>query len=186
MPDNMEAITWLIGSVITGGDIEIVNFPYNDLEVAMIHLRESGAKFYKGDNSLIVRGGRCYPLEISTGPHPGINSDIQPLMAAYGACARGESRIVDLRFYGRYGYAIEFAKMGVEYQIEGNMLKIQGNCGKLIGSTVKALDLRAGAALALLGLVAEGETVIEDAWMIDRGYNEFEKKLLNLGGIVSS
>jgi UDP-N-acetylglucosamine 1-carboxyvinyltransferase len=184
MPDNMEAITWLIGSVITGGDVEIVNFPFNDLEVAMIHLRESGAKFYKGDNSLIVRGSECYPLEISTGPHPGINSDVQPLMAAYGACAVGESRIVDLRFHGRYGYAEEFAKMGVNYQIDGNMLKLQGNGGKLQGATVKALDLRAGAALALLGLVAEGQTVIEDVWMIERGYNEFEKKLLSLGAKV--
>lgn len=77
----------------------------------MIHLRESGAKFYRGDNSLIVRGGTCYPLEISTGPHPGINSDVQPLMATYGVCASGESRIVDLRFHGRYSYA----KMGVKY-----------------------------------------------------------------------
>lgn len=184
MPDNMEAITWLIGSVITGGDVEIINFPFDDLEVAMIHLRESGAKFYRGDNSLIVRGGTCYPLEISTGPHPGINSDVQPLMAAYGACARGESRIVDLRFHGRYGYAEEFAKLGAKYQIDGNILKLHGNGGKLQGATVKALDLRAGAALALLGLVADGQTTIEEAWMIERGYNEFEKKLLSLGANV--
>ena len=185
MPDNMEAITWLIGSVITGGDIEIVNFPFNDLEVAMIHLRESGAKFYKGENSLIVRGGTCYPIEISTGPHPGINSDVQPLMAAYGACARGESRIVDLRFHGRYGYANEFAKMGIAHQIDGNTLKIKGNGGQLQGATVRALDLRAGAALALLGLVADGQTIIEDNWMIERGYNEFYAKLKNLGAHLS-
>ena len=185
MPDNMEAITWLIGSVITGGDIEIVNFPFQDLEVAMIHLRESGAKFYRGDHTLIVRGGQCYPLEISTGPHPGINSDVQPLMAAYGACARGESKIVDLRFHGRYGYAQEFAKMGVKHQIVDNTLKISGNGGQLQGATVTALDLRAGAALSLLGMVAEGQTIIEEAWMIERGYNEFHSKLKGLGANFS-
>lgn len=180
MPDNMEAITWLVGAVMTSGDVEIKQFPYADLEVALIHLRESGARFYRGDDGLIVRGGACYPLEISTGPHPGINSDVQPILAAYAACARGESRIIDLRFPGRYGYAAEMAKMGLAYEIDGNMLKIQGNGGRLKGATVKALDLRAGAALALCSLVAEGETVIEDAWQIERGYNRFTEKLQEL------
>ncbi len=182
IPDSMEAITWLVGTVMTRGDVEIRHFPYSDLEVALIHLRESGAKFYRGDESLIVRGGTCYPLEISTGPHPGINSDMQPILAAYAACARGESRIIDLRFPGRYGYAAEMSKMGLVYTIDGNMLKIQGTGGKLRGATVQALDLRAGAALALCGLVAEGETVIEDAWQIERGYNRFAEKLQELSG----
>lgn len=184
MPDNMEAITWLVGAVMTGGDVEIKHFPYSDLEVAMIHLKESGAKIYRGDDSIIVRGGKCYPLEISTGPHPGINSDVQPILAAYAANAYGESRIIDLRFPGRYGYALEMAKMGLEYSIDGNMLQITGNGGKLHGASVKALDLRAGAALALCGLVSEGETIIEDAWQIERGYNDFMTKLNSLGGVA--
>lgn len=181
MPDNMEAITWLVASVMTGGDVEILQFPYRDLEVPLIHLRESGAKFFKGEDSLIVRGGCCYPLDISTGPFPGINSDVQPIMAAYAACARGESHIVDLRFPGRYGYAAEMAKMGLIFDIRDNLLRIQGNGGKLQGAQVKALDLRAGAALALCGLVAEGETVIEDAWQIERGYNDFAGKMKQMG-----
>lgn len=180
MPDNMEAITWLVASVMTGGDVEILRFPYRDLEVPLIHLRESGAKFFKGEDSLIVRGGCCYPLDISTGPFPGINSDVQPILAAYAACAKGESHIVDLRFPGRYGYADEMAKMGLSFDIMDNLLRIQGNGGKLTGARVKALDLRAGAALALCGMVAEGETVIEDAWQIDRGYDGFVNKLKNL------
>jgi len=184
MPDNMEAITWMVASVMTGGDIEIKHFPTKDLEVSMIHLRESGAKFYQGDDSIIVRGGTCYPLEISTGPHPSINSDVQPILAAYAACARGESRIIDLRFPGRYGYADEMAKMGLDYQIDGNLLKINGNGGILHGATVRALDLRAGAALALCGMVAEGETIIEEAWQIERGYNDFLLKLKQLSGNV--
>jgi len=182
MPDNMEAITWLVGAVMTNGDVEIEHFPMRDLEVAMIHLRESGAKFYHGDDRLIVRGGTCYPLEISTGPHPGINSDVQPILAAYAACANGESRIIDLRFPGRYGYAEEMAKMGLTFNTFGNLLKIHGN-GALKGAKVKALDLRAGAALVLCGLVADGETIISDAWQIERGYNNFWKSLKYLGGV---
>lgn len=179
IPDNMEAITWAIASVITNGDIEIINFPFEHLEVPLVFLRESGMKFYRGENSLIVRGGIPYPVEISTGPYPGINSDMQPLFAVYGACSQGESKIVDLRFPGRYGYAEELAKMGMDYSVDGDLLKIHG--GKpLHGATVKALDLRAGMALILAGLVADGETIIEDAWQIERGYENLQEKLKQL------
>jgi UDP-N-acetylglucosamine 1-carboxyvinyltransferase len=179
--DNMEAITWLAAAVITGGDIEIQGFPYGDLEVVLAHLRAAGAKLYQGENSLIVRGGECYPIEISTGPHPGINSDVQPILAAWAAKARGESRIIDLRFPGRYGYAEEMARMGLKYEVSGDLLKIQGNGGGLHGAEVRALDLRAGVALVLCGLAAEGETVIHDAWQIGRGYVNFTHKLQSLG-----
>lgn len=182
--DNMEAITWLGAAVITGGDIEIHDFPYADLEVVLAHLRAAGAGLYQGENSLIVRGGSCYPIEISTGPHPGINSDVQPILAAWAAKARGESRIIDLRFPGRYGYAKEMAKMGVSHEVQGDMLKIHGNGGKLHGAEVWALDLRAGAALALCGLISEGETIIHDAWQIGRGYVNFIEKLQGLGANV--
>ncbi|MBE7927492.1 UDP-N-acetylglucosamine 1-carboxyvinyltransferase [Pseudomonas saudiphocaensis] len=183
--DNMEAITWLAAAVITKGDIEIKDFPYQDLEVVLAHLKAAGAKMYTGENSLVVRGGNCYPIEISTGPHPGINSDVQPILAAWAAQARGESRIIDLRFPGRYGYAVEMAKMGLKYDIAGDMLKIYGHAGGLAGARVKALDLRAGIALALCGLAAEGETVISDAWQIGRGYVNFISKLKSLGAECS-
>lgn len=179
IPDNMEAITWAIASVITNGDVEIINFPFEHLEVPLIFLRESGMKYYKGENSLIVRGGTPYPVEISTGPYPGINSDMQPLFAVYGACSQGESKIVDLRFPGRYGYAEELGKMGMNYAIEGDLLKIYGG-NPLKGATVKAIDLRAGIALVLAGLVADGETLIEDAWQIERGYENLNEKLKQL------
>ncbi len=179
VPDNMEAITWAIASVITNGDIEIINFPFEHLEVPLVFLRESGMKYYRGENSLIVRGGTPYPVEISTGPYPGINSDMQPLFAVYGACSQGESKIVDLRFPGRYGYAEELAKMGMDYSVDGDLLKIHGG-NPLHGATVKALDLRAGMALLLAGLVADGETRIEDAWQIERGYENLNEKLKQL------
>ncbi|MDB4254671.1 UDP-N-acetylglucosamine 1-carboxyvinyltransferase [bacterium] len=179
--DSMEAITWLVGAVMTGGDVEIVGFPYDDLEVVLAHLKAAGAQLYKNDSSLIVRGGICYPIEVSTGPHPGINSDVQPILAAWAARANGESRIVDLRFPGRYGYAKEMAQMGLIHEVRGEMLVIQGAGGKLQGTTVRAVDLRAGAALALCGLIADGKTVISDAWQISRGYDRFAEKLRALG-----
>ena len=184
VPDNMEALTWFIGSVITNGDVEVIGFPFEHLEVPLIYLRESGAKFYRGHDRLIVRGGTCYPIDISTGPYPGINSDMQPLFAVFGLCARGESRIIDLRFPGRYRYAEELEKMGAEFKIEGNMLHIYGG-RPLHGARVLATDLRAGVALAFAGLVADGETEIEDWYQITRGYNDFARKLESLGGRCS-
>ncbi|MBS9525880.1 UDP-N-acetylglucosamine 1-carboxyvinyltransferase [Litoribacter alkaliphilus] len=183
IPDNMEALTWAIGSVITGGDVEILNFPQEHLDVPLIFLKESGMKIYQGKDSVIVRGGSPYPLEISTGPYPGINSDMQPLIAVYGAMSEGTSKIVDLRFPGRYGYAEELAKMGMNFRVEGDMLVIDG--GKpLVGTMVKALDLRAGMALLLAGLTAEGETHIESAWQIARGYENLEEKLIGLQVVI--
>ncbi|WP_326838390.1 UDP-N-acetylglucosamine 1-carboxyvinyltransferase [Halomonas sp. 328] len=184
IPDNMEAITWLAGAVITSGDIEIHDFPCQDLEVVLAHLRAAGAILYHSEHSLIVRGGSCYPIEISTGPHPGINSDVQPILAAWGAKAKGESRIIDLRFPGRYAYAAQMSKMGIKYEIRGDMLVLHGAGGHLYGAEVKALDLRAGAALALCGLMAEGETTITDSWQIARGYVGFVEKLKALGAKV--
>jgi len=178
--DNMEALTWAIGAVVTGGDVEILDFPFEHLEVPLVHLRESGMKFYRGKNSLIVRGGEAFPIDISTGPYPGINSDMQPLFAVFGATSKGESRIIDLRFPGRYGYAEELAKMGVNYEVDGGLLKIHGG-NKLNGAKVRALDLRAGIALLLAGMTADGVTEIEDSWQIGRGYENLQSKLKGLG-----
>ena len=157
----------------------IARFPFDHLEVPLIYLRESGVKIYKEGNTAIIRGGSLYPIDISTGPYPGINSDMQPILAILGAVARGKSHIIDLRFPGRYGYMGELSKMGVEYQIKENLLEING--GKpLLGCEVNALDLRAGASLLLAGLIAKEETVINDAWQIERGYNNLKEKLTKL------
>lgn len=181
--DNMEAMTWIIASVVTNGDIEIQGFPFEHLEVPLVFLRESGTRFYRGKDSMIVRGGKCYPVDISTGPYPGINSDMQPLFAIYGFCADGESRIIDLRFPGRYSYAYEIGKMGGQFEIRGDLLCIFGG-RSLVGAEVKAVDLRAGAALTLAGLTASGETVIEEGWQINRGYSRFLEKLISLNGWI--
>lgn len=184
IPDNMEALTWLIAACITGGDIEITGFPTKHLEIPLAFLKESGARFFEGPDGVIARGSPCYPVEISTGAYPGINSDMQPLFAVYGSMSEGESKIIDLRFPGRYLYAEELGKMGLDYAVEDNLLRIRG--GKpLHGADVRALDLRAGVALSLAGLVADGDTMIHDAWQIERGYNDFITKLQALGGDVT-
>jgi UDP-N-acetylglucosamine 1-carboxyvinyltransferase len=179
--DNMEAITWLVGAVMTHGDVEIHEFPFDGLEVVLAHLKAAGARLFRHENTVIVRGGACYPIEISTGPYPGISSDIQPILAAWAAHATGVSRIIDLRFPGRYAYAGEMAKMGVQHEVRGDFLLITGGGGRLKGAEVRALDLRAGAALSLCALVADGETTIHDAWQIARGYVNFADKLKALG-----
>ncbi|MFK8163944.1 MAG: UDP-N-acetylglucosamine 1-carboxyvinyltransferase, partial [Lewinella sp.] len=158
IPDNMEALTLAIATAMTGGDVEITNFPHEALEVPMIFLRESGLNFYRSaqGNSLLIKPGPIYPIEISTGPYPGINSDMQPLIAAYATMARGKSKIVDLRFAGRFLYADEMSSMGVKSEVVGDALVIHGG-NNLRGAEVCAINLRAGAALLLCGLVAEGE-----------------------------
>lgn len=183
IPDNMEALTWMIGATLTGGDIEIQDFPLDHLDVPLSFLRESGTEYYVNGNNVIVRGGTCYPVEISTGPYPGINSDMQPLFAVYGALAKGESRIIDLRFPGRYVYAEELAKMGMEFAVEDNLLKIKGGTN-LACADVHATDLRAGIALTLAGCVADGETIVNEAWQVERGYDQFISKMKQLNANI--
>ena len=187
IPDNMEALTFAIGTAMTGGEVEIHNFPFDHLEVPLIHLRESGLNYYRSvdGNSVIIRKSQTYPVEISTGPYPGINSDMQPLFGAFAMVAKGESRIVDLRFPGRYQYSEEFQKLGGDTAIEGDLLKINGGA-PLVGATVRALDLRAGAALTLCGLVAAGETTITNFVQVMRGYEFFIDKLRSLNADVEA
>jgi len=180
MPDNMEALTWLVAAAITDGDLEIENFPFEDLEVPLVYLRESGVRIYRCGNDAHIGKGAVYPIEISTGPYPGINSDMQPLFAVFGACSKGVSKIVDLRFPGRYGYAEELKKMNVSSEVVGDMLVVKGG-NKMNGSEVTALDLRAGIALLLSALVADGETTIKSAWQIERGYHNLIEKLATCG-----
>jgi UDP-N-acetylglucosamine 1-carboxyvinyltransferase len=139
---------------------------------------------FRGEDALVVRGGRCYPVELATGPYPGINSDMQPLFAVYGAAARGESRLIDLRFPGRYAYAEELARLGVQHHVQGGVLRIVGGA-PLQGAEVRALDLRAGIALCLAGLMADGATLVRDAWQVERGYSNFVEKLKALGGQIA-
>lgn len=181
IPDGLEGLTWAIGAAISGGNVEIKGFPVHDVRVALTHLEHSGLKIFYGDDSVVVAGSECFPLEVSTGPHPGINSDVQPLLAVWAAHSRGTSKIVDLRFPGRYEYAKELGRMGLDYTIDGQILSIDGHGGSLRGAPVRALDLRAGAAEMLAAFTASGVTEIHDAWQIKRGYSKLEQKMDALG-----
>lgn len=183
VPDNMEALTFLIAAAVTNGEIEIEDFPTEHLEVPLIYLVESGAKIYKGPQSIITKESTCYPLEIATGPYPGINSDMQPLLAVYASKANGLSKIVDLRFPDRFGYATQLEKMGADVDIVQNQLNIKGG-NKLTGTEVYADDLRAGAALLIAGMISEGTTVIHNAQQIERGYENFIEKFQSLGANI--
>ena len=180
LSDNMQALTYLIAGGIAGDELIIKNFPFRDLEIPLYFLEFSGLKYYSHDNELIVRRCTPYPIDISTGPYPGINSDMQPLFAVWGALSKGKSSITDLRFKGRYAYADELAKMGVVSHVEGNTLEIMGG-NAIHGGTVTALDLRAGAALMLMAIVADGPTEINDFWMIERGYDDVKNVLQSIG-----
>jgi len=186
IPDNMEALTFAIATAITGGEVEIHNFPLDHLEIPMIYLRESGLKYYISEdrNSIIVKKSNIYPMEIATGPYPSLNSDMQPLFAIYGLVAQGESKITDLRFPGRYEYALELNKMGAKTEVVGDMLKIYGD-KTLHNAEVKSLDLRAGAAFVLAGLVADGPTIVTDYEQVERGYENFIPKLKSLGANIN-
>lgn len=181
LSDNMQALTYLIAGAIAGEELMIHNFPFDDLEVPLLFLKFSGLKYYRNEGDLIVRKCKTYPIDISTGPYPGINSDMQPLFAVWGALSKGNSTITDLRFVGRYGYAEEFAKLGIFCSCDNNRLVIHGGQSIKGNTTVKALDLRAGAALLLLGLVADSPIEIEDFWMVERGYDNLITTLEKIG-----
>lgn len=180
IPDNMEALTFLVAAAVTGGTLEIDDFPVEHLEVPLIFLKASGLNIYQGNSSVIIKAGECYPLEISTGSYPGINSDMQPILAVYGAVAKGMSTIVDLRFPDRFGYAEQLKKMGVNTEIIHNQLVIHGG-NPIHGTIVTAGDLRAGAALLIAGMLGSGETIINHAEQIERGYENFMSKFTSLG-----
>lgn len=179
--DSLQAFTYLVAGAMAGKELLIHNFPFDDLEVPLIYMKFSGMSYFRNENNLIVRKCRTYPIEISTGSYPGVNSDLQPFFAVWGALSNGISAITDLRYVGRYGYADEFAKMGVCSEIDNTRLLIHG--GRMIkgGTTVRALDLRAGAACVLLALIADAPTQIEDFWMVERGYDDIIAVLRSVG-----
>lgn len=182
IPDNMEALTFIIGTAISGGEVEINNFPFNNLEVPIIFLREAGLSFFfsADKTKLIVKNSKFFPFEISTGPYPGINSDMQPLFAAFALFSNGITKISDLRFSGRFQYAFEFEKLGAKVSINNDALVIHG--GKpLISKEVTALDLRAGAALMILATKMNEGLKINRFQEVFRGYNNILEKLEKLG-----
>lgn len=180
VPDNVEAITWLIATIITKGKVTIKNFPHDHLEMPMVHIKQGASRLEVDKDDLIVLGKGSTSFELATGPYPGINSDMQALFAGYGLLAEGDSRIIDLRFLDRFQYADALQKLGASLEVDGNELKIYG--GKNLESAkVVATDIRGGMAMVLAALVADGKTEIDNMYQVERGYEKLDLKLAELG-----
>lgn len=179
-----EAVTYMIIAGITGGEIMIKDFSLEFVKSDVEYLRKAGIEIFEWGGSVYVSGkGDIQPFDMFTAPYPGVNSDMQPLFAALALKAKGESTIVDTRFTDRFQYVQELKKFGNNIEAYGNCAVVRGG-GTIAGTKVKATDLRGGASLIIAGLVAEGETEIENIYQIDRGYERIEEKLKSLGADI--
>ena len=185
MPDVIEAITFVILSGSTKGEVKINNFPYNDVVEPMKTLKRAGVNFKFDNNNLTVFDGKIKPFKIITGPYPEIESDMQPLFASLAIFASGKSTICDLRFKERYQYVSELKKLGVKTDFKNSCLQIDGGKSNLFGTEVIAKDIRCGAALIIAGINASGSTIINNIYQLNRGYQDIFNKLKKLGCNIS-
>lgn len=184
IPDQIEAGTFMCAAAVTRGNILIKNIIPKHMESIAAKLRDMGNTVYEGDEEIQVIGGeKQRGTKIKTLPYPGFPTDMQPQIAVTLALAEGKSTVTESIFENRFLYVEELKKMGADITVEDRVATILGQ-EKLQGATLHALDLRAGAALVLAGLAAEGITVLEDIGYIRRGYEFFEKKLMNLGAKI--
>ena len=184
IPDQIEAGTFMCAAAVTRGNILIKNIIPKHMESITAKLRDMGNTVYEGDEEIQVIGGeKQRGTKIKTLPYPGFPTDMQPQIAVTLALAEGKSTVTESIFENRFLYVEELKKMGADITVEDRVATILGK-EKLQGATLHALDLRAGAALVLAGLAAEGITVLEDIGYIRRGYEFFEKKLMNLGAKI--
>lgn len=184
IPDQIEAGTFMCAAAVTRGNILIKNIIPKHMESIAAKLRDMGNTVYEGDEEIQVIGGeKQRGTKIKTLPYPGFPTDMQPQIAVTLALSEGKSTVTESIFENRFLYVEELKKMGADITVEDRVATILGK-EKLQGATLHALDLRAGAALVLAGLAAEGITVLEDIGFIRRGYEFFEKKLMNLGAKI--
>jgi len=184
IPDRIEAGTFMLAAAITGGDVVIDEVIPKHLEAVLAKLREVGVDVEVEPERIRVRGmGELEPVDLKTFPYPGFPTDLQPLMMVLLTAARGTSVITENVFDGRFRHVDELKRMGARIKVEGRTAIIEGG-EPLSGAPVTATDLRAGAALLLAGLAAQGETVLSDVEHIYRGYDHLEEKLAGLGGFI--
>ncbi|MGN1002401.1 MAG: UDP-N-acetylglucosamine 1-carboxyvinyltransferase [Oscillospiraceae bacterium] len=184
IPDQIEAGTYMAAVAGTGGEIRINNVIPKHLDCISAKLIEMGVEIDEGDDYIVVR--RTEPLtstNIKTQPYPGFPTDMQPQVSTILCLAQGTSVVTEDVWDNRYKYVNELRKMGAEIQVDGKVAVIQG-CGCLTGAPVAACDLRAGAAVVIAGLCAEGVTTVEDVKYIERGYQDLVGKLRRLGADI--
>lgn len=184
IPDRIEAGTYMIAAAMTGGDVIIENVLPEHQKPLIAKLREAGALVEEDIDHIHVAGsGRLKAVDIKTLPYPGFPTDMQAQMMAMLSVAEGRSKITETVFENRFMHVVELNRMGANITTEGRSAVITGPA-HLTGCTVRATDLRAGAAMILAGLVAEGATEICDIYHIDRGYEEIAAKLTRLGADI--
>ncbi|MCI8726743.1 MAG: UDP-N-acetylglucosamine 1-carboxyvinyltransferase [Hungatella sp.] len=184
IPDQIEAGTFMCAAAATRGDITVKNVIPKHLESISAKLLEIGCEVVELDDAVRVVGKpRQHHTNINTLPYPGFPTDMQPQMAVTLALTEGTSIVTESIFENRFKYVDELARMGGCIKVEGNVAIISGVNG-FTGAQVNAPDLRAGAALVIAGLAAEGYTVVDEIGYIQRGYEHFERKLRSLGAVI--
>ena len=185
MPDRIEAGTYIIASIITDGELKIQDANIEELGVFKSELEDMGVKFKKDGNILSVIGklDTLKPARIRTMPHPGFPTDMQPQMMLLLSLINGVSEVEETVFENRFMHVQEFNRMGTDISIRHGVAFVNGG-QPLTSAEVMASDLRAGAALVLAGLVAEGETILNRIYHVDRGYDQLEKKLNSVGAQI--
>ena len=184
LPDRIEAATYMIAAAITNGDVEVLNCVPGHMVPIIDKLRQAGVTVETGESSVRVKGnGKLSPVDFTTEPYPGFATDVQAQFMTLMTLAKGKSRITETVFENRFMHVAELKRMGADISIEGNTATVRG-VDHLSGAPVMATDLRASACLVLAGLVAERDTVVSRVYHIDRGYQDMEKKLSQLGAAI--
>ncbi len=186
IPDQIEAGTFMIAAAATKGDVIIRNVIPRHLEIISAKLIEAGVNVSDGEDSIRVwaeEGQHFNPINFIALPYPGFPTDMQPQLVAFLSMIKGTSTAREGVWDNRFRYINELKRMGADIRVEGKLAIIDG-VDRLQGTQVKATDLRAGAAMIIAGLAAEGTTEITDIYHIDRGYENFEEKFVKLGGNI--
>jgi UDP-N-acetylglucosamine 1-carboxyvinyltransferase len=185
LPDRIETGTYLVAAAITGGKVLIKRTNPRLLDAVLAKLEEAGALIDVGENwiELDMEGRKPQAVNIRTAPYPGFPTDMQAQFCALNAIAEGTGSVTETVFENRFMHIQEFIRLGAKVNLQGNTVIIEGVKG-LNGAQVMATDLRASASLILAGLVAQGETVVDRIYHIDRGYDHIEEKLAGLGARI--
>ncbi|HKV97216.1 MAG TPA: UDP-N-acetylglucosamine 1-carboxyvinyltransferase [Gammaproteobacteria bacterium] len=185
LPDRIETGTYLCAGALTGGHVRVKDTRPELLEAVIAKLEETGAKVGKGRNWIEVdmQGRRPHAVDVRTAPYPAFPTDMQAQFTALNVVAEGTGTITETVFENRFMHVLEMQRMGADVRLEGNTAISQG-VEHLTGAPVMATDLRASASLVLAGLVAQGETVVDRIYHIDRGYETIEEKLGQLGAKI--
>ena len=184
IPDQIEAGTFMFAAAATRGDVTVKNVIPKHLEATTAKLLEIGCEIEELDDAVrVVASKPLTHTQVTTLPYPGFPTDMQPQMSAVLAISQGTSTVTESIFENRFKYVDELTRMGASIKVESNIAIITG-IEKYTGARVSAPDLRAGAALVIAGLAAEGITVVDDIYYIERGYEDFEKKLAQLGAQI--